>query len=309
MSACNDHLDSDLPVRHSVFDRYVMLAPSPQNALDIFKGEWTSSLPGCFSHLQAGALPLFEDPWVKWAVRWLGGVRGKTVLELGPLEGGHTYILESLGAASIVSVEANTHAYLKCLITKELLQLKRARFLCGDFVEYLRANPGRYDICLASGVLYHMSNPVELVALISRVTNRVYMWTHYYDQERVLSTPDLALRFSGAGPIEYGGFECTAYYHHYDEKQLGWEGFCGGLRPSTCWLSRESILRCLRYFGFNDILVGYEDPNHSHGPAFALVAAKRLLPILTTIGRAGQFGRGLVRRWRSARPQPAGTRR
>ena len=62
---------------------------------------------------------------------------GFRILELGPLEGAHTYQLEKLGAAEIVAIEANKEAFLKCLIIKELAQLERARFLLGDFVTYL----------------------------------------------------------------------------------------------------------------------------------------------------------------------------
>src|SRR5581483_6737621 len=36
--------------------RYIKSAPSPQNALDIFKGQWWSSFPEPFGGLQAGQL-------------------------------------------------------------------------------------------------------------------------------------------------------------------------------------------------------------------------------------------------------------
>ena len=78
---------------------------------------------------------------------------GRTVLELGPLEAGHSYLLERLGAAEIVGIEANTRAYLRCLVVKEILGLGRARFLCGEFVSYLRTSDRRFDLAVASGVL------------------------------------------------------------------------------------------------------------------------------------------------------------
>jgi hypothetical protein len=144
----------------SILDQYTHAAPSPQAAIDIFKGEWTSQLP--LPDLNSGSLPVFEDPRIEWAVAQMGGVKGKTVLELGPLEGGHTYMLERLGAKSVVAVEANARAYLKCLIVKELLGLERAQFLYGDFLEYLRQTSPKFDVCIASGVLYHMREPIEL---------------------------------------------------------------------------------------------------------------------------------------------------
>src|SRR5205814_564703 len=105
-------------------------APSPQTALDIFAREWASKLPEEFEYLRAGNVPLFQDSRIEWAGERLG-LKGKSILELGPLEGGHTYMLEKMGAESIVAIEANTKAFLKCLIIKEILDLKSARFLCG----------------------------------------------------------------------------------------------------------------------------------------------------------------------------------
>ena len=47
--------------RAAILGQYVRAAPAPQHALDIFQGEWWSSLPGECSGLQAGQLPLFDD--------------------------------------------------------------------------------------------------------------------------------------------------------------------------------------------------------------------------------------------------------
>src|SRR4028119_931287 len=100
----------------SILDAYVKSAPSPQHALDIFKGEWASLLPPPYDQYQAGKIPLFHDGRAYWALNEMGGCQGQRVLELGPLEGGHSYVLEQHGAGSVTSIEANTRAYLKCLI-------------------------------------------------------------------------------------------------------------------------------------------------------------------------------------------------
>src|SRR5215213_6466535 len=115
----------------SILDAYVRSAPSNQHALDIFKGEWAAILPAPFNDLRAGNLNLFYDNRAYWALNELGGCQGQRVLELGPCEGQHSYMLEQWGAASITSIEANTRAYLKCLIVKEVLGLQRVHFLCG----------------------------------------------------------------------------------------------------------------------------------------------------------------------------------
>jgi len=262
----------------NILDSCVKVGPTPQNALDIFKGEWSSKLPGSFSDLQAGTIPLFEDSRILWSVEQVGGeetVKGKKILELGPLEAGHTYMMETLGADSITAIESNTRAYLKCLIIKELLGLKRSQFLCGDFVEYLRTNPGKFDICLASGVLYHMVNPAELIFLISEVSDVVFMWTHYYSPEMFQTCPYLSPKFSSGIPTEYQGFKHTLYRQEYQNALLIDNlSFCGGNNSFSNWMNREDLCLCLQYFGFRDIAISFEAPDHPHGSCFCVVAQK-----------------------------------
>lgn len=201
-----------------------------------------------------------------------GGVCDRGAL-MDPLEGGHTYMLEQLGAQRVTSIEANSRAYLKCLIAGELLRLQRVDFLFGDFIAYLRSTDERYDAVIASGVLYHMQNPVELIELLSNVTDRIFLWTHYFDREVAAAKEELAAKFSDSYAAEYKGFRHTLQRYHYGEA-LGWQGFCGGATGFTHWLSREDILACIEHFGFNDIRIKFDHLDHPNGPALALVAMR-----------------------------------
>jgi hypothetical protein len=260
----------------NILDYYVTAAPDPQNALDIFKNEWASRLPEPLAALHAGAIPLFEDPRIDWALEQWGGVEGRTVLELGPLEAGHTYMIERAGAASILSIEANTRAYLKCLIVKELLELHRARFVCGDFVEFLRTNQAHYDVCIASGVLYHMRNPIELLALLAKASDRLYIWSHYYDHNLLSNNPVLADKYTSSNIAEYEGFKCELYRQEY-LSALNVMHFCGGSDVYSLWMKRDDILACLRYFGYDNIQTHFEQPDHPNGPSFGLIATRGIV--------------------------------
>lgn len=256
-----------------ILEQYVKSTPSYQNALDIFEGEWASKLPGALSYMNAGQIPLFEDTRISWASKQLGGFRDKKILELGPLEGGHTYMLEHSGACSITAIEANTRAYLKCLIVKEILELTHTKFLLGDVVEYLKLQTSGFDVCIASGILYHMKNPAELIELISRVSNQVFIWTHYYDEEILKEKPNSTHRFSSATSAEYKGFSHRLFRQEYGEA-LGFAGFCGGSLPFSHWMNRADILACLKFFGFKQIEIGFEDPHHPNGPCFCIAASR-----------------------------------
>ena len=116
--------------------------PQAQNAIDIFRDRWASDLSDVVPGVVSGPARHFgSDARPVHAMQHLARSAGMTaprILELGPLEGGHTYQLDRLGAAEIVAVESNVEAYLKCLIAKELTGIKNARFLLGDFVEHLK---------------------------------------------------------------------------------------------------------------------------------------------------------------------------
>jgi hypothetical protein len=259
--------------KSSATDQYVTTAPSPQHALDIFKGEWASKMPAPLDRCEAGALPLFGDPRLQWGVDRLDGVAGKRAIELGPLEGGHTWMLEQLGAAHITAIEASTRAFLKCLTVKELTGMRRAEFLCGDSIAYLRGTRERFDIAIASGILYHLVNPIELIALLATRCDRLYLWTAYYDAELIARQPKLAARFRGSTPATHEGFAHTLHQYRY-QTALFLPGFSGGTAPHAHWLTRDTILAALRHFGFTGIETAFEEPHHPNGPAFALVATR-----------------------------------
>ena len=49
---------------------------------------------------------------------------------------------------------------------------------------------------LASGVLYHCTDPVHVLELIARTSDRIALWTHYDDPDVVSTTPSVARHFS-----------------------------------------------------------------------------------------------------------------
>ena len=234
--------------------------------MDIFKGQWAGDLGDVLPGVQAGQHRLFADPRPRLAAEHLGvdgRFEGFSILELGPLEGAHSYLLEQLGADRITAIEANVTAFLKCLVVKEALGLSRTRFMLGEFCEFLRNQEHRFDLVFASGVLYHMPDPLDLIALIRAATDRCFVWTHYYDETRCPGRT--------AEPTAVAGFE-TIYYR----KDYGAKGpqFWGGNRDVARWMTKDAILAAFRHFGLAEISVLEESPDHVNGPAFTFAARR-----------------------------------
>lgn len=254
----------------SVLDSYCMKQPSNQNALDIFSGEWASSIPG---GVDSGSADLFSDPRISAMQQELGSMAGLDVLELGPLEGGHTALMHWMGTNSILSIEASQRAYLKTLITKEIFGLNRARILLGDFNEYLRKSTKQFDFILASGVIYHMKNPVETLGLILRHTDKVGIWSHYYD-DSLQSTKQLRQKFS-AKPETLDAFGINASCHRQEyAEDVATHKFCGGGQSYSYWIPKDDWFRIFDHHGF-ELQILQDTPDHPNGPSMTAVA-KRL---------------------------------
>ncbi len=75
----------------AIFDQYEQGKPDHQNAIDALPG-WNSAFPAALN-LNAGKHHLYADDRIDWALRSFGSIEGKKILEVGPLEGMHTYML------------------------------------------------------------------------------------------------------------------------------------------------------------------------------------------------------------------------
>jgi SAM-dependent methyltransferase len=180
-------------------------------------------------------------------------------------------MLSRAGAASVTAIESNTIAFLKCLIVQNALKFD-ADFMLGDFRPYLETCNDTYDLLVASGVLYHMTEPVKLLQDMAKVSRSIYIWTHYYDPDIILKRDDLKKKFESNPRVQhFGSREVVSYQQSYQEA-LQWKGFCGGSAPTSYWMTKESILGVLSDLGFQ-VVIG-RDFQHPNGPAMMLFASR-----------------------------------
>ena len=256
---------------------YIKTAPNGQNAIEIFSGEWSSKFPDSFGIESSGTADLFEDQRIIWAQNNGVSFKGKRILELGPLEAAHTWMMDQRGADHITAIEAHERAYLKCLIVKEIAQISSARFLHGNFDEYLKNTTEKFDICLASGVLYHSKDPVTLLDRICKHCDLVILWTHYFDKHAIMTHgPELLERFSPPVTQSHKGSQISCHPFSYRD-EASKDAFCGGLETESTWLEMHGIEAILKSNDFEISCIGFDHPHHPNGPAKAIIAEK-LLP-------------------------------
>jgi SAM-dependent methyltransferase len=250
-------------------ERFSKVAPTNQAIVDIFRNEWSSTLPGLI--VSPGSANLFNDPRMTWMDQ-IFKVQNKTVLELGPLEAAHSFMLESMGAKSVTAIEANQRAFLKCLCVKEIFGLSRTRFLYGDFMKYFEASNEEFDVIVASGVLYHMTDPLALLVELVKRTDRVYLWTHVYDDDAIKARKDKA-NFSEPAEQKIGDHSYLCSKKLYAREALGWDGFSGGIEDYAVWLTRQSLFDFFANAGFKT-WVDFDHRHHPNGPALSLCALR-----------------------------------
>ena len=252
------------------------LTPSNQAIADIMRGTWHSEFPSEYGVHTGGQVRHFDfdvDDRVKWVDSVIaGGLKGRAILELGPYEAYNTWQMEKLGAERVVAVESNNIAFLKCLLVKEVTGL-RARFLYGDFIRYLQSCQDFYDIVWASGVIYHQTQPLELIQAMSKVTSNVFVSTHYY-HDSMKSNPDSAryLRPERDVVVELDGLRVPCHYRSY----LVANGalFAGGSEEFSYWVAKEDLFELFRRSGFTKIDVQADDLDSTFGPTIKFLARK-----------------------------------
>jgi len=267
---------------------------------DMAGNHWFSAwptLPGKLPVLSSvGTALLYKDGRMQWFIKVIGGdICGKTVYESGPLECHHSFFLHTQGAARVDAVEGNVGSYVKCLITKEVLNVKSLNVFLGDFITFLRdaaKDPTKteeeglltkYDIALFNGVLYHMDDPARTIAYISRISDVLICWTQYWneknphmlqsgigykngmvDASEVVRIDDV----EGLPP-----FTTTYHKHFYNVTN---KAHMGGQEPYANWQTNEEQFRTLKWAGYKYYIV-QDDPDpcaHPHGCQHNFVASK-----------------------------------
>ena len=268
ISAARAQSVSDNPV----LDEYVVGAPCAQNAVDALPG-WNLALPPQ-AGVAAGRGAFYNDPRILWALEQFGSIERRKILELGPLEASHTWLLEQHGPSEIHAIEANKLSYLRCLVVKEIVELKTAKFYLGDFNKWLDNEEQRYDFVVASGVLYHMDDPIGLLERIAKRTDALYLWTHYMSDEAMPDGDPRRGAILGEAEVQdRHGVRVRLYKRSYYGAWRS-KSFCGGIHDLHRWVEKSDIVAVIKALGFDDVRLAHDEPNHENGPSFSVFARR-----------------------------------
>jgi SAM-dependent methyltransferase len=180
----------------------------------------------------------------------------KTVLELGSLEGGHSFALaQNPSIEKVIAIEARVKNIEKAQFVKELLGDKKVEFVEVDLEKTDLTKFGDFDAVFCSGLLYHLPEPWKLIEQCRKVSKNMFMWTQIAGESE-------AKKFSG-------GFR--GKWH----RESGWLDPLSGVSKYSFWLSMGSLINAFTTNDFNSVHIIENNPKHSNGCAVTLSAKKQ----------------------------------
>jgi len=258
---------ANLPTNSNYNDNY----PSKENALSLFQGEWISKIP--VDNFVSGDVELFKDARIDWLLDNIENVQNMHILELGPFEAGHTSILHEAGAKSILAIEANIIAFMKCLVVKEVLNLNKAEFRLGNFEKFIDDNDHEFDLIVASGVLYHLTDPLLTLLKLMKMSRKIFIWSHFFnDQTMPIGDPRRAPFTGEIIERNIDGYKMRYHVRSYGGTEQP-RVFCGGIYSGSVWVELQEVEQILQQHGFKTT-INFDHPGHMSGPCACILALR-----------------------------------
>jgi len=193
-----------------------------------------------------------EDYRIKYIAYTLD-FRDQRVLELGPLEGHWSILIEKMGAKENVSIEARQKNYIKCMRIKNKYGLNHTKFYqlnIEDLYNYNTHPPfsGNFDIIFCLGFFYHLPNPPKALAWFLTQSDTLFLGTHYVDDEFAEFFNQSNI-FRDAS-IDYQGdvYRGKWYLENVQENS-------SGMSNHSFWPYEDDLIRMLDLAGYQEVQV------------------------------------------------------
>jgi len=178
-------------------------------------------------------------------------LQDKSIIEMGPQEAAHTIMMHNFGAKKIISLEGRLSSYIKCCAIKNIFELTNAKFYFEDLRSVELKKFGKFDVCLCSGILYHLPNPAELIAKISEVAPRILINSHY-SNDKIPHSEEVEIIMNGK---KYKGKK-------YDGEDI--DNINSGLQQYSFWFYKDDFIQALKDVGYDkvEVLKDWSTDNH-----------------------------------------------
>lgn len=178
-----------------------------------------------------------------------GTLAGRSVVDLGCLEGGFTLAFAAAGATRSVGIEAREVSVQRCELARDLLGLGQAEFVRGDIKDVLDGGDP-YDVVFAAGILYHVADPAAFLRTMRAACSHVALIDTHVAREDVVShgCSELVERESGGRTYRGRWFpEYAPDGSDGDVEELLWAAWSD---TDSFWPLEDELVAMIRDAGF-----------------------------------------------------------
>jgi len=189
---------------------------------------------------------------------WQFAPGARTILELGSLEGAHTFLLATrANVTRVLALEGREANLRKARFVQKLLDMRNVEFAQANLEEADLGSFGKFDAVFCSGLLYHLPEPWKLIEQMPAVAPVLFIWTQYAAEE---------------GAVEVGnGLRGKIHAEGGPDEPLS------GMSRTATWLTLSSLRDLLSASGYKTIEVIHDDLAHPNGPAVTIGARSSLI--------------------------------
>ena len=270
---------------------------TPFEGHNIRLDDGTETLPG--RHETMDRHPVLRSTLRALRTIYPQGLDGRTIIDLGCLEGGFTTEFARAGMHA-TGVEVRDSNYRNCLYVRDHVATPNLHFLQGDANDVDQYGP--FDVFFVSGLLYHLDRPRAFLEAVARNCGKaLVLWSHVAPSEPGPVSTHYNLSYLEENEGLHG-----RWYAEYDDvtrdkldDQLRWASWNN---RRSFWIQKSHLLELLRDLGFDLVLEQYdwlgdmvheiEDGQHGKLGRVVLIAVKT----------GSQDADGVV--WHRSRPLP-----
>lgn len=196
--------------------------------------------------------PIFKSAKRALNLAFGGELDGRSIVDLGCLEGGYTTEFARLGMNSL-GIEVRQSNFENCMRVKSGVNLPNLRFSLDTVLNI--ANYGEFDAIFCCGLFYHLDRPREYLRLMSSLCKKIILiQTHFatvepiakYGLSPMMENEGLPGRwFADRPPV-------TTDAQLETLKWASWEN------AMSFWIQREHLISEIHECGFDMVFEQYE---------------------------------------------------
>jgi hypothetical protein len=202
-------------------------------------------------HDYGGGISAIGDARVEQFFRF--APEAATILELGSLEGAHTFLLaRQPGVRRVLALEGREFNLRKARFVQKLMRISNVEFAQANVESSDLAAFGTFDAVFCSGLIYHLPEPWKLISQLPALAPNLFIWTHYAaDADAKIVSGQLRGKIYPEG---------------------GAADPLSGMSATATWLTLDSLIASLTQSGYANVQVIDNDPAHANGPAVTIAA-------------------------------------